>query len=48
MHGDHIQLKSKGGADTKDNISTLCVLCHMAKTYTQKDYLGRKQDNMVV
>ena len=35
-------------SDTKDNISTLCVLCHMAKTYTQKDYLGKKQDNMVV
>jgi hypothetical protein len=48
MHGDHIHLKSKGGTDTKDNISTLCVLCHMAKTYTQKDYLGKKQDNMVV
>jgi len=48
MHGDHIHLKSKGGTDTQDNISTLCVLCHMAKTYTQKDYLGKKQDNMVV
>jgi hypothetical protein len=41
MHGDHIHLKSQGGADTKENINTLCVLCHMAKTYTEKDYLGK-------
>ena len=43
MHGDHIKLKSQGGSDTQDNINTLCVLCHMAKTYTEKDYLGKKQ-----
>jgi hypothetical protein len=43
MHGDHIELKSKGGADTKKNIQTLCVLCHMAKTYTEKDYLGTRK-----
>ena len=45
MHGDHIKLKSQGGSDTEDNINTLCVLCHMAKTYTEKDYLGKKQNN---
>lgn len=44
MHGDHIELKSKGGADTAENIQTLCVLCHMAKTYADKDYLGAKGD----
>lgn len=43
MHGDHIKLKSQGGTDTEDNINTLCVLCHMAKTYTEKDYLGKKK-----
>ena len=43
MHGDHIKLKSHGGTDTEDNINTLCVLCHMAKTYTEKDYLGKKK-----
>ena len=43
MHGDHIHLKSQGGANTKDNIQTLCVKCHMIKTYRDKDYLGVKQ-----
>ena len=44
MHGDHIHLKSQGGANTKDNIQTLCVKCHMIKTYKDKDYLGAKQN----
>jgi len=48
MHGDHIHLKSQGGADTQDNINTLCVLCHMAKTYLEGDFLGKRKDNMVV
>tara|TARA_B100000902_G_C27321759_1_gene925130 strand:- start:3594 stop:4034 length:441 start_codon:yes stop_codon:yes gene_type:complete len=43
MHGDHIHLKSQGGANTADNIQTLCVKCHMIKTYKEKDYLGTKQ-----
>lgn len=43
MHGDHIHLKSQGGNDSKINIQTLCVLCHMAKTYGEKDYLGQKK-----
>ena len=43
MHGDHIHQKSQGGANTKDNIQTLCVKCHMIKTYKDKDYLGAKQ-----
>ena len=43
MHGDHIHLKSQGGANTADNIQTLCVKCHMIKTYKEKDYLGKKQ-----
>jgi len=42
MHGDHIHLKSQGGANTKDNIQTLCVKCHMIKTYREKDYLGNR------
>lgn len=43
MHGDHQIRKSDGGNDTADNIKTLCVLCHMAKTYKQKDYLKGNQ-----
>ena len=42
MHGDHIKLKSQGGSNAKENIQTLCVLCHMAKTYSEKDYLGAR------
>lgn len=45
MHGDHIQLKSKGGRDTADNINTLCCRCHMIKTYKEQDYLGNKGVN---
>ena len=42
MHGDHQVLKSEGGDDTASNIRTLCVRCHMIKTYRDKDYLGGK------
>ena len=43
MHGDHIHLKSQGGSNAKKNIRSLCVLCHMAKSYIEKDYLGNKK-----
>jgi len=43
MHGDHIHLKSRGGADTAENINTLCCRCHMIKSYKEKDYLGTRQ-----
>jgi hypothetical protein len=39
MHGDHLERKSDGGKDTKENIQTLCCRCHMIKTYKEKDYL---------
>jgi 5-methylcytosine-specific restriction endonuclease McrA len=39
MHGDHIIRKSDGGADTAENINSLCCRCHMIKTYKEKDYL---------
>ena len=39
MHGDHIVRKSDGGADTAENINSLCCRCHMIKTYKEKDYL---------
>ena len=42
MHGDHIELKSRGGSNTKDNIQTLCCRCHQIKTSKEKDYLGAK------
>ena len=43
MTGDHIHLKSQGGSNAKENIRSLCVLCHMAKSYIDKDYLGNKK-----
>ena len=43
MHGDLYNQRAQGGANTKDNIQTLCVKCHMIKTYKEKDYLGAKQ-----
>jgi 5-methylcytosine-specific restriction endonuclease McrA len=43
MHGDHIILKSHGGADSKDNINSLCVLCHSAKTAIEEDFLGKRK-----
>lgn len=47
MHGDHIELKSQGGNDSAKNIQTLCCRCHMIKTYKEKDYLGKKQLDIV-
>lgn len=42
MHGDHIQLKSQGGKDTRENIDSVCVLCHMAKTYIEGDFIAHR------
>jgi hypothetical protein len=47
MHGDHIELKSQGGGNSAKNIQTLCCRCHMIKTYKEKDYLGKKQLDIV-
>ena len=47
MHGDHIELKSKGGNDSAENIQTLCCRCHMIKTYKEKDYLGKRRIDIV-
>lgn len=43
MHGDHIHLKSHGGSDAKDNIRSVCQMCHTIKTIKEKDYLGQKK-----
>jgi hypothetical protein len=41
MEGDHQDLKSQGGADTKENIVTRCCRCHRIKTMKNKDYLKK-------
>jgi hypothetical protein len=42
LEGDHQDLKSEGGADSKANIVTRCVRCHRIKSMKNKDYLGGK------
>lgn len=38
MEGDHIIRKSDGGADTADNINSLCCRCHRIKTVKEQDF----------
>jgi hypothetical protein len=38
MHGDHIERQSDGGADTEENIQSLCYVCHAKKTVINEDY----------
>lgn len=44
LEGDHGDLKSTGGADTAENITTRCCRCHRIKTMKNKDYLGARQE----
>ena len=40
---DHIVPTSKGGAfDDLDNLQTLCVLCHVAKTHTEGTFTATR------
>lgn len=36
--GDHIVRKADGGADTEENIQSLCLLCNSDKTILSEDY----------
>ena len=38
MHGDHLKRRADGGNDSKENIRTLCIKCHIIKTSVQKDW----------
>lgn len=35
---DHIEPRSLGGANTLDNLQTLCSDCHLAKTTRERNY----------
>ncbi len=39
MHGDHEVRRTDGGNDSKQNIKSLCYVCHAKKTVLNKDYL---------
>ena len=39
MHGDHHgERRADGGDDTKENIKSLCFVCHAKKTILNEDY----------
>ena len=43
MHGDHHgERKADGGADTAENVKSLCVVCHAKKTVLNEDYRNNK------
>ena len=43
MHGDHHdERKADGGEDTKENIRSLCYVCHAKKTIINEDYKNKK------
>jgi|APGre2960657404_1045060.scaffolds.fasta_scaffold23631_2 hypothetical protein len=44
LEGDHQQLASDNGANTKENVHTRCVMCHRKKTMRNKDYLGKRKN----
>ena len=42
MHGDHVERKADGGADTSDNVDSLCSYCHWYKTVVMNDGVSSK------
>ncbi len=39
MHGDHHnERKADGGSDSKENVKSLCFVCHAKKTILNEDY----------
>lgn len=45
MHGDHQLRQADGGDDTKENVQSLCFVCHAKKTILNEDYLKSSVDN---
>ena len=43
-HIHHIIPKSAGGEDTKDNLITLCEICHITKVGHHRMFLNRQKD----
>jgi len=41
-HVDHIRPKAKGGVDDPDNLQSLCIPCHDAKTARDKGLKVKK------
>jgi 5-methylcytosine-specific restriction endonuclease McrA len=38
MHGDHQHRQADGGDDSKDNVRSLCFVCHAKKTILNEDW----------
>lgn len=41
MHGDHQHRQADGGDDSKENVRSVCYVCHAKKTVLQEDYRKR-------
>lgn len=37
LHGDHLIRQADGGDDSKENVKSLCVVCHAKKTVLNND-----------
>lgn len=42
MHGDHQHRQADGGSDSKENVRSLCFVCHAKKTILNEDYRKQK------
>jgi hypothetical protein len=38
MHGDHHQRQADGGTNSKENVRSLCYVCHAKKTILNEDW----------
>jgi 5-methylcytosine-specific restriction protein A len=45
-HVDHVVPKSAGGTDTLENLQTMCVRCHSAKTAREDGGFGRSRNGV--
>jgi hypothetical protein len=41
MHGDHQQRQADGGNDSKENVRSLCFVCHAKKTIINEDWRSK-------
>jgi 5-methylcytosine-specific restriction endonuclease McrA len=45
IHGDHNKTRrSDGGNDSKENVKSLCFVCHAVKTTLEEDYMPNNKN----